>query len=70
MSPVGRPPHAQGGTNEHEQGPIPHVYFTDLQTIYDSVDRTLMREVTGRSGVPPRMTKVIHTFHDGMRAQT
>ena len=45
------------------------VCFIDLAKAYDSVDRVLLWEVLVRFGVPPRMIKVIHMFHDGMRAR-
>ena len=40
----------------------------DLQKVYDSVDRTLLRHVLARFGVPPQIIEVIHQFHDGRRA--
>ena len=45
------------------------ICFIDLVKAYDSVDRVLLWEVLARFGVPPRMIKVIRTFHDGMRAR-
>ena len=42
--------------------------FIDLQQAYDTVDRTHMRQVLTRIGVPPQMIAVIQLFHDGMRA--
>lgn len=42
--------------------------FIDLSKAYDSVDRTLLRTVLSRFGVPPRMLAVIRQFHVGMRA--
>ena len=42
--------------------------FIDLQKVYDSVDRTLLRQVLARFGTPPQMIEVIRQFHDGMRA--
>ena len=42
--------------------------FIDLQKAYDSVDRTLLRQVLARFGTPPQMVEVIRQFHDGMRA--
>ena len=42
--------------------------FIDLQKAYDSVDRTLLRQVLARFGTPPQMIEVIRKFHDGMRA--
>ena len=41
----------------------------DLAKAYDSVDRMPLWEVLARFGVPPRMIKVIHMFHDGIRAR-
>ena len=43
--------------------------FVDLTKAYDSVDRTLLRTVFARFGVPPKMLAVIRHFHDGMRAR-
>ena len=45
------------------------ICFIDLGKAYDSVDRVLLWEVLARFEVPPRMIKVIHMFHDGMRAR-
>ena len=45
------------------------ICFIDLVKAYDSVDRVLLWEVLAHFGVPPRMIKVIRTFHDGMRAR-
>ena len=45
------------------------ICFIDLTKAYDSVDRVLLWEILARFGVPPRMIKVIHVFHDGMRAR-
>ena len=42
--------------------------FIGLEKAYDSVDRTLLRQVLARFGVPPQMIEVIRHFHDGMRA--
>ena len=44
-----------------------HICFIDLQKAYDTVDRTLLRQVLTRIGVPPQMI-AIRQFHDGMRA--
>ena len=41
--------------------------FIDLTKAYDSVDRTLLRDVLARFGVPSRMPAVIRQFHDGMQ---
>ena len=38
-----------------------------LQKAYDTVDRTLLRQVLTRIGVPPQMIAVIRQFHDGVR---
>ena len=45
------------------------ICFIDLVKVYDSVDRVLLWEVLARFGVPPRMTKIIRMFHDGMRVR-
>ena len=45
-----------------------YLFFIDLTTAYDSVDRTLLWDVLARFGVPPRMLAVIRQFHDGMQA--
>ena len=42
--------------------------FVDLQKAYDSVDRSLLRVVLARFGVPPEMVDIVRQFHDGMRA--
>ena len=39
----------------------------DLMEAYDSINRTLLRDVLARLGVPPRMLAVIRT-HDGLQA--
>ena len=44
------------------------VCFIDLQKAYDTVHRTLLRQVLTRIGVPPQMIADIQQFHDGMRA--
>ena len=46
-----------------------YMCFVDLTKAYDSVDRTLLRTVFARFGVPPKMLAVIRHFHDGMRAR-
>ena len=45
------------------------ICFIDLAKAYDSVARVLVWEVLARFGVSPRMIKVIHMLHDGMRAR-
>ena len=45
-----------------------YVCFIDPIKAYDSVDRTLLRTVLARLGVPQNMISVIHQSHDGMRA--
>ena len=45
------------------------ICFIDLAKAYDSVARVLLWEVLARFGVSPRMIKVIHMLHDGMRAR-
>ena len=46
-----------------------HVCLIGLLTkAYESVDRTLLRPVLARFGVPQKMISVIRQFHDGMRA--
>ena len=45
------------------------ICFIDLANAYDSVNRVLLWKVFARFGVPPRMIKVIHMFHDGTRAR-
>ena len=46
-----------------------HMCFVeDLRKAYDTIDRTLLRQVLTRIGVPPQMIAVIRQFHDGMRA--
>ena len=45
------------------------ICFIDLAKAYDSVARVLLWEVLARFGVSPRMMKVIHMLHDGMRAR-
>ena len=45
-----------------------HMCFRNLQNAYDTVDRTLMRQVLTRIGVPPQMITVIRKFYDGVRA--
>ena len=46
-----------------------YIFFIDLQTAYDSVDRELLWEVRARVGVPQKVIAVIRQFHDGMRAR-
>ena len=43
--------------------------FIDLQKAYDTVDRTLLRQVLTRIGVPPQMIAFIPQFHDGVKAR-
>ena len=46
-----------------------YVCFIDLTKAYkNSVDRTLLRAIVARFGVPQNMILVIHQFHDDMRA--
>ena len=45
-----------------------YVCFIGLIKAYDSVDRTFLRTVLARFGVPQNMISVIRQFHDGMRA--
>ena len=45
-----------------------YLCFIDRTRTYDSVDRTLLRDVLAHFGVPPRMLAVIRQFHDGMHA--
>ena len=45
-----------------------YVCFIDLTKTYDSVDRTLLRTVFARFGVPQNTISVIRQFHDDMRA--
>ena len=44
------------------------VLYRPYQSIYDSVDRTLLWDAIARFGVPPGMLAVIREFHDGMQA--
>ena len=45
-----------------------YVCFIDLTKAYASVDRTFLRTVLARFGVPQILISVIRQFHDGMRA--
>ena len=42
--------------------------FIDLQKAYGTVDRTRLRQVLTRIGIPPQIIAAIQQFHDGMRA--
>ena len=42
--------------------------FVDLRKAYDSVPREALWQVLERCGVPPRMLKVVKSFHVGMQA--
>ena len=42
--------------------------FIDLTKAYNSIDRTLLRTILARFGMPQKMISVIRQFHDGMRA--
>ena len=44
-----------------------YVCLIDLTKAYDSVDRTLLRTVLARFGVPHKIISVIRQFHDGVR---
>ena len=45
-----------------------YLYFIDLTSAYDSVDRTLLWDILARFGASPRMLNVICQFHDSMQA--
>ena len=45
-----------------------YMCFIDLTKAYDSIDRTLLRTVLARFGVPQNMIAAISQFQDGMRA--
>lgn len=43
--------------------------FVDLQKAYDSVPREALWRVLERCGVPPRMLRIVKSFHEGMEAE-
>ena len=43
--------------------------FIGLQKAYNTVNRTHLRQVLTRIGVPPQLIAIIRQFHDGMRAR-
>ena len=43
--------------------------FVDLRKAYDSVPREALWQVLERCGVPPRMLRIVQSFHDGMQAE-
>ena len=45
------------------------VLFVDLKKAYDSVPREALWQVLERCGVPPRMLKIVKSFHVGMQAE-
>ena len=52
-----------------EEGhPAVHALYRPYQSLYDSVDITLLWTVLVCFGIPPRIFAVLRQFHDGMRA--
>ena len=41
----------------------------DLKKVYDSVARGALWEVLEKCGVPPRLLKIVKSFHEGMYAE-
>ena len=40
--------------------------FIDLEKAFDSVDRQLLWSTLGKAGCPPKLTRIIAQFHEGM----
>ena len=54
-------------TREHDDSLF--VLFIDLRKAYDSVPRSALWRVLEKVGVPPKMLRIIKSFHEGMRAE-
>ena len=44
------------------------VLFVDLKKAYDSVPRGALWTILEKCGVPPKMSNIIRSFHEGMYA--
>ena len=45
------------------------IVFVDLQKAYDSVPRAVLWRALEKLGVPDSMIRLVHSFHEGMKAQ-
>ena len=43
--------------------------FVDLRKAYDSMPREALWRMLERCGVPPRMLRIVNSFHEGMEAE-
>ena len=43
--------------------------FVDLRKAYDSIPQQALWQVLERLGVPPRMMRIVRSFHEGMKAE-
>ena len=46
-----------------------YMLFVDLKKAYDSVARRALWKIMEKCGVPPRMLKIVKSFHKGMHAE-
>ena len=52
-----------------EQNKDLYMLFVDLTKAFDTVSRPGLWNILPRLGIPPRMVKIIQSFHDGMKAR-
>ena len=52
-----------------EQNRDLYILFVDLTKAFDTVSRPGLWNILPRIGIPPKMVKMIQSFHDGMRAR-
>ena len=43
--------------------------FIDLRKVYDSISRSTLWYVLEKYGIPPTLLSIIHSLHDGMKAE-
>ena len=53
----------------HEHGDSLFVMFMDLKKAYDSVPRKALWQILQKCDIPPRMLKIITSFHEGICAE-
>ena len=46
-----------------------YMLFVDLRNVYDSVTRQALSKIMEKCGIPPRMLKIVKSFHEGMHAE-
>ena len=52
-----------------EQNKDLYILFVDLTKAFDTVSRPGLWNILPRLGIPPKMVKIIQSFHDGMKAR-